>query len=182
MWELTQRVYRYTIYIQTTLSHVEHLLHYLAIYLDRKLTRRNHISAKRKQLVLRLRNMYWIIGRKSQLSLANNLLVYKAILKPIWTYGIQLWGTACNSNIDILETFQSKVLRIITDAPWYVPNAVIKHDLQVLSLRQEVRTVSVTYHARLERHPNDLATSLLQQPPHNHRLKRYYPADLATRF
>jgi len=130
---------------------------------------------------LKLRNMYWIIGRKSQLPLANKLLVYKAILKPIWTYGLQLWGTASNSNIDILERFPSKVLRIITDAPWYVPNAVIKHDLQVPSVRPEVRTCSVTYHARLEGHPNYLATSLLQQPPHNHRLKRYYPADLATR-
>ena len=56
---------------------------------------------------LNLRNMYWIIGRKSQLSLAKKLLVYKAILKPIWTYGIQLWGIASNSNIDILERFQS---------------------------------------------------------------------------
>ena len=87
--------------------------------------------------------MYWIIGRKSQLSMANKLLVYKAILKPIWTYGIQLWGTASNSNIDILEKFQSNVLRIITNAPWYVPNAVIKHDSQVSSVRQEVRTYSV---------------------------------------
>jgi len=157
-------------------------VNYLGIHLNRKLTWRNHISAKGKQLDLKLRNTYRIIGRKSQLSLANKLLVYKAILKPIWTKGIQLWGTASNSNTDILERFQSKVLRIITDAPWYVPNAVTKHDLQVPSVRQEVRTFSVTYHARLEDHPNDLATSLLQQPPHNHRLTRYYPADLATRF
>jgi len=99
--------------------------------------------------------------------MANKLLVYKAILKPIWTYGIQLWGTATNSSIDILERVQSKVLRIITDAPWYVPNAVIKHDLQVPLVRQEVRTYIVTYHTRIEDHPNDLATSLLQQPPDN---------------
>jgi hypothetical protein len=114
---------------------------YLGIHLDRKLTWHNHISAKWKQLELKLRNTYWIIGRKSQVSLANKLLVYKAILKPIWTYGIQLWGTASASNIDILEMFQSKVLRIITDDPWYVPNAVIKRDLQVPSVRQEVRTL-----------------------------------------
>jgi hypothetical protein len=126
--------------------------------------------------------MYWIIGRKSRLSLANNPLVYEAILKPIWTYGIQLWGTASTSSVYILERFQSKALRIITDAPWYVPSAVIKHDLQVPSVRQEVRTYSVTYYARLEGHPNDLATPLLQQPPHNRRLKQYYPADLVTRF
>jgi hypothetical protein len=97
-------------------------------------------------------------------------------------YSIQLWGTATNSNINILERFQSKVLRIITDAPGYVPNAVIKHDLQVPSVRQEVWTYSVTYHARFEGHPNDLAISLLQQPPYDCRLKQYYPSDLVTRF
>jgi hypothetical protein len=64
----------------------------------------------------------------SKLSTTNKLLLYKTILKPIWTYGIQLWGTASTSNIEILERFQSKVLRIIVDAPWYVPNSLIRRD------------------------------------------------------
>jgi hypothetical protein len=55
--------------------------------------------------------------------------------------------------------FQSKELRIITDAPLYVPNAVIKRDLKVLSVRQEVRNYSVTYRHRLDDHPNRLAKS-----------------------
>jgi len=38
------------------------------------------------------------LGNKSQMSIENKLLLYKAILKPIWTYGVQLWGTAANSN------------------------------------------------------------------------------------
>ena len=111
---------------------------YLGIHLDRQITWRKHISAKRKQLDLKLRKMCWIIGRKSQLSLANKLLVYKVILKHIWTYCVQLWGSASNSNLEILERFQLKVLWIITDTLWYVPNAVIKRDLQVLTVRQEV--------------------------------------------
>jgi hypothetical protein len=85
------------------------------------------------------------------------------------------------SNIKVCTDF-STTLHFITDAPWYVPSSVIQRDLQVASVRQEVRTFSVTYHARLEGHPIDLATSLLQQPPHNYRLKRYFPADLVTRF
>jgi hypothetical protein len=36
------------------------------------------------------------------------------------------------------------VVRIITDAPQYVPNAVIKRDLKVLSVRYELRNYSVT--------------------------------------
>jgi hypothetical protein len=51
--------------------------------------------------------------------------MHKTVLKPIWTYGIQLWGTASTSNIEILERIQSKVLRMTVDASWYVPNTVI---------------------------------------------------------
>jgi hypothetical protein len=57
---------------------------------------------------LKLRKLYWIIGRKSQLSLENKLLVYKATLAHIWTYGVQLWGSASNSETETLERFQSK--------------------------------------------------------------------------
>jgi hypothetical protein len=64
------------------------------------------------QLGLSLTKMYWLLGRKSKLSINNKLLIYKVILKPTWTYGIQLWGTTTNSNIETLERFQSKVLRL----------------------------------------------------------------------
>jgi hypothetical protein len=89
--------------------------------------------------------------------------VYKTILKPVWTYGVQLWGSASNSNIEILERRQSKVLRIITDAPRYVPNAVIKLDLKVLSVRQAVRNYSVTYRQRFDDHPNRLANLYFEE-------------------
>jgi hypothetical protein len=71
--------------------------------------------------------MYFLLGHKSKLSINNKLLIYKVILKPIWTYGIQLWGTTSNSNIDMLERFQSKVLRLIVDAPgtYQIPSSVM---------------------------------------------------------
>jgi hypothetical protein len=36
------------------------------------------------------------------LSLANKLLIYKTIIKPIWTYGVELWGCASKSNVAII--------------------------------------------------------------------------------
>ena len=145
---------------------------YLGIHLDRILTWRKHVTTKRKELDLKLRKLYWIIGQKSQLSLENKLLVYKAILKPIWTYGVQLCGSASNSNIDILKGFHSRVLRVITDAPWYVPNTVITRDLKLSSVRQKVHNYSVTYRHRLHDHPNRVAKSLFQGPAPTRRLKR----------
>jgi hypothetical protein len=50
---------------------------------------------------LTLTKIYWLLGRRSRLSISNKLLLYK----PIWTYGIELWGTASTSNIEILERF-----------------------------------------------------------------------------
>jgi len=131
-------------------------------------------------LDLKLRNLYWIIGRKSQLSLENKLLVYKVILKPVWTYGILLWGTASNSNLEILERFLSKVLRILTDAPRYVPNTTIKRDLQIPTVKQEARKYSANYQKQLDTHPNNLANALFKEQFRTRRLKRLYPTDLVT--
>jgi len=70
------------------------------------------LFTKRKQLGIQLSKMYWMLGSKSQLSIESKLLLYKAILKSMWTYGVQLWGTTSNSNIEIIERFQNKYLRI----------------------------------------------------------------------
>jgi hypothetical protein len=64
----------------------------------------------------------WLLGRKSHLNLENKILVYKVAIKPIWTYGIELWGCASKSNTDIIQRLQSKILRAMTNAPWYVSN------------------------------------------------------------
>jgi hypothetical protein len=87
---------------------------YLGLYLNRRLTWHKHIFTKRKQLGIAFTKMCW---RKSKLSINDKLLIYKTILKPIWAYGIQLWGTASTSNIEILKRFQSKALPMLTDAP-----------------------------------------------------------------
>jgi hypothetical protein len=84
-----------------------------------------NISSLSGNIWASLTKLFWLLGRRSKLNLSNKLLIYKVALKPIWTYGIQLWGAASTSNIEILERFQSKVLHLITDAPWYVPNTII---------------------------------------------------------
>jgi hypothetical protein len=113
----------------------------------------------------------------------SNPLLVSTHLKFITTrtFGIQLWGTASNSDIEILERFQSKALSMIVDATSYVPNTFIRRDLQMLIVKEEIRHYSSQYSARISAHPNDLIVNLIELP-NNRRLRRHLPNDLPTRF
>ena len=94
---------------------------YPSMILDRRMTWKRHIVDKSKELITKLKKFYWLIGRRSNLNMQSKIMLYKAILIPVWTYGIQLWGTASNPNIEILQRFQSKTLRSLIDAPCMLP-------------------------------------------------------------
>jgi len=87
---------------QTVLPHVE-TVKCLGLHFDRRLTWKEHIAMKRKQLDHKTREIKWLIGRKSPLSLENEILIYKTTLKPVWTYGIELWECANKSNSNHAE-------------------------------------------------------------------------------
>jgi len=76
---------------------------YLGLHLDNKLNWKDHITKKRKQMVLQHKELYWLLGRTSHLSVDNKLLLYKSIVTPIWTYDIELWGCASKSNIAVIQ-------------------------------------------------------------------------------
>lgn len=151
---------------------------YLGLCLDRRLKWRKHMFAKRKQLGLQLRKIYWMIRRPSNLPLESKLLLYKAILKPIWMYGIQLWGTSAHSNIEILQRFQSKVLRMLVDAPWYITNDQIHHDLRIPTVKEEIQSYAQKHARRLIAHPNLSASQLTKLS--TVRRKRKMPQDLVN--
>jgi hypothetical protein len=154
---------------------------YLGLHLDSRLIWRKHILAKRKQLGMTPTIMYWLPGRKSKFCTSNKLLTYKAILASICTCGIQVWGTASSSNIEILERFLSETLRTLMDAPWFMQNTVIHRDLQTRAVKEEIRRYSSQYSAPQCTHPNGLVVNLMAQR-NNRRLQRRLPHCLRTGF
>lgn len=122
--------------------------------------------------------MYWLIGRKSQMSTHNKLLIYKQILKPIWTYGLQLWGCARSTNIAPIQKFQNKVLRTIVDAPYYIRNANLHRDLNIPTVEEEIKRYAQKHEDRLHNHVNIEMLQLLDQHDTKRRLKRTKPSDL----
>ena len=127
---------------------------YLGLHLDSKLTWREHVTKKRKQPDLKTREINWLIGKNSPLSLENKLLIYKTVLKPIWTYGIAIWGCASKSNVSVIQRYQSKLLRTITNAPWYVTNQTLHSDLRIPYVHSVLQDYIHKHQWALEVHSN----------------------------
>jgi hypothetical protein len=120
---------------------------------------------------LKIKELNWLIGRKSHLSLENKLIIHKSIIKPIWSYGIELWGCPSKSHIVIMKRTQSKILRAITNLPWYVTNHTLHSDHKFPYVRDVIHERIGKHHTKLEAHPNPLLEPLLQ-PAYNSRQNR----------
>jgi hypothetical protein len=92
--------------------------------------------------------MNWLINKKSQLSLQNKITMYKAKIKAVWTYGIELWGCSKPSNTKILQTFQSKTLRKLANARWYISNITLHNDLRIPYVTEVIRTYTKNHKNR----------------------------------
>ena len=136
----------------------EESVRYLSMTVDRRMTWKRHIVDKSKQLKSKLKRLYWLIGRCSNLNMQSKIMLSEDILKSVWIYGIQLWGTTSNSNIEILQRFQSKTLRFLIDALWYATNETIHRDLTIPTVKEEICKFSNRNNIRVNEHQNLLVT------------------------
>ena len=109
-----------SVYINWKIVPNNNSVKYSDLHLNSILTWKVHISKKKNEINKKYKNMYWLIGRKSQLALKTKVMIYKAILKLIWLYGCQICGTASESNLSKIQRVQSKIIRGISYAPWSV--------------------------------------------------------------
>jgi len=152
---------------------------YLGIVLDKRLTWGPHLKSKRKSLNSRSHLLRPIL--KSKLPIHNKIQIYKSLLRPIWSYGAQIWGCAKPTQIKTIEAFQSISLRTITSAPWFVSNHTLHKDLKIETVENLVKTHYKKFHNKLLHHPNPLianqhTATIPGNPPR--RLKRRWCRDL----
>jgi hypothetical protein len=61
----------FKIRINNIIIHQKEQAKYLGLTLDSKLTWKPHLLTKRKQLELKLKELYWLLGKKSFLTVDN---------------------------------------------------------------------------------------------------------------
>ena len=120
------------------------------------------------------RILWRLCGKYSQLSLTNQILVYKMVLRPIWTNGLELWDSAHPSNVNYLQVCQSKILCVIMNAPFYVSIRTLHTNLKIPFVEELALSSYSTFHVSLDSQPNPLIQALFhrthQDPP-----KRRWP-------
>ena len=70
----------------------------------------------------------------------------------MWTYVIQLWGCTGQSNRNIIQRYQNRVLRGIVDAPWYIRNDNLHKDLDVETVDCVIKKYAQSHEQRLQQH------------------------------
>lgn len=98
---------------------------YLGFNRDRRLTWKEHIIKKRKQMDLRVKNLNGLMGRKSSFSVENKTLIYKTVIKPIWLY-----------------------------ATWYVTNQTLHDDLKIPFVQDAIKECCISHYEELRNHSN----------------------------
>ena len=98
---------------------------YLGLHLDGRLNWKNYVRQKAMQTRQKVHDMYWLIGRKSKLSLKSKKLIYQSIKNPM---DVRYTALGMHQRI---KRCQNKCFRIITDAYRYVTNDELHNDLAI---------------------------------------------------
>jgi hypothetical protein len=122
-----------------------------------------------------------LITKNKYSTLNTKLLFYKSFLKPIWTYGFQLWGVARKSNNYRIQTFRNISFKHLSNAPPHISNQTLHNDLHIKSIEEESCIFYTCFHKRFHSHPNPLINDLsilTLLGNSNRRLKRKWCCDL----
>lgn len=92
---------------------------------------------------------------------------------------IQMHYKASLCNIEIIQRFQSKILRVVVNAPWFITNEILHHDIQISTVREEATRFIERHMDRLNLYPNSLANQLMKSVI-TRILKRRLPQDLLS--
>jgi hypothetical protein len=101
-----------------------------------------------------------LLNRRSELSIRNGVLLYKQLIRPMMDYACPAWRAAARSHVRRLQVLQSKCLRLVTGAPWYLSNRQIHEDLGVPLFADHIRALTASFDSRLADVGNPLVRQL----------------------
>ncbi|GFX17271.1 RNA-directed DNA polymerase from mobile element jockey [Trichonephila clavipes] len=125
----------------------------------RKINFAHHIEQTRKKAQAVHAVLKRLISRRSKLAIRHKVLLYKSIIRPVMSYGSQIWGSAGMCHLKKLHTLTNSFLRQIVNAPWFVRNEVIYRDLKIKPFLPHIKDLSERFFDKLPSVPNELISN-----------------------
>jgi hypothetical protein len=80
-------------------------------------------------------------------------------IRPLMDYACPVWRSAARNIVRRLQVLQSKCLRLVTGAPWYLTNRQIHEKLAVPLFADHIRALTASFDSRL----TDVGKPLVRQ-------------------
>ena len=143
--------------------------------LDKNLPWTHHVNKliiKTKSSINLLRSLS---AKKWGASKTAQLQIYKTLIKPKITYGMELFSSISGKNKSKLDSIQYKCLKIICTAPHATALSALQNKTGELPFHLEQNKLLLRHIVRLKNSPNNPTNSVTIDSWHNHYTKRHTP-------
>jgi hypothetical protein len=106
-----------------------------------------------------------ILNKSSTIDINLALIIYKSLLRSIFTYACPVWGHAAKTYITKLQTFQNKVLRLITKLPRVTPIVTLHEQTGMPLMSRHIKTLTRALYRRSAGSVNSQIHELGQYDP-----------------
>jgi hypothetical protein len=86
--------------------------------------------------------MFPILNKSSTIDINLALIIYKSLIRSILITASPVWGYAAKTHMNKLQTFQNKVLRIITKLPRVTPILTLHEQRGMPLIRSHIRKLA----------------------------------------
>lgn len=128
---------------------------YLGINLDEKLTFKPHLEEASNKAIRCGRALFPLLNRKSKLNSKNKLLLYKMCIRPILTYGCQVWLKCAKTHKKRLQIIQNKNLKIIYNLPRRFSTVELHRKYKQKTIEIFIKDLTLSFNDRCRRSTYD---------------------------
>lgn len=133
---------------------------YLGMVLDSKLTLKKHIDYTIEKAGKCIKMLYPLLARNSRLNTRSKLLLYKSILRPILLYAPSIINTAAKTNIQTIQRYQNRILKMALNRNWRYPTESLHDEAEIETVNLFLDRLSLAFEQRSRLVDNPLIDSL----------------------
>lgn len=136
------------------------VVRYLGIFLDPRLTYRNHLRYIIDKCENLLKSLYPLLNKKSEFNYDNKLLLYKTMVLNVIMYGSPIWMNAKITNRKNIQILQNKFLKLIKNVPIRYRTERLHNETKIKKIDDHAETLKLNYISKLALIENDLINIL----------------------